>query len=297
MSQQPHKKSELFFKRFSVAENGYRIDTPEVLMKDWLTTDKLDPEPVLVANNGDGVLISEAFAHFGKALFRKFATLNPGQSMPLVNKDTITFANKYGFLGVGIAGVFNGKIVQVETLTRWSQEISSMAKVLEWWDKIQEKDIGWLQDRIVWVPNHQTNKLGVRHVSPENNGGEWIAIDGQLDSKLINSFTYGDVLAPAKLLVVKWINKQLKGSMSGALLFDLKTPGKPSIRLQPDSLLSFMWWQFALAVEGDFIYRTCRICGDPFRIIDKRQERKIFCTDACKSKNSRLKKKQNITID
>jgi hypothetical protein len=62
-------------------------------------------------------------------------------------------------------------------------------------------------------------------------------------------------------------------------------------------LLSAAWLQLAQAIAGNHTYRACKECGDWFEISsrsDGRTARRLFCSDACKSRDYRRQRQAAV---
>jgi hypothetical protein len=97
---------------------------------------------------------------------------------------------------------------------------------------------------------------------------------------------------PARVFVQRTANAFLRGHVSFELVYDLDV-GHHATELVPDSLLSALWLQFALAIAEDKRFRRCKQCGRWFQVYqdeDRRTARKEFCQDACKSRDYRLRR-------
>lgn len=79
------------------------------------------------------------------------------------------------------------------------------------------------------------------------------------------------------------IETALKGNVD--LRFD---PVTLQYQLWPKDLLTAMWAQFADAITGDKIYKSCEWCGTPFEINPRiARKNRIFCSNACKQADYR----------
>jgi hypothetical protein len=104
----------------------------------------------------------------------------------------------------------------------------------------------------------------------------------------------GNVVAAAQELVRLWINDQIGEHVTARLLYDLPEGGIV-LRFVPKNLLGALWLQFALALDGNSEQRPCKECGKFMKIgggSDARTARRQFCSDACKTRHYRRKRKQ-----
>jgi hypothetical protein len=107
----------------------------------------------------------------------------------------------------------------------------------------------------------------------------------------------GDVLQVAQALVVQAVNVNLFRRVQPDLTVKLGT-GTPALRFYPDDLLRAMWLQFAQGIAGNKDYRACSFCNSWFDLsssYDGRTARRMFCSDACKSRDYRKRLTQKPT--
>ena len=97
------------------------------------------------------------------------------------------------------------------------------------------------------------------------------------------------LLRPAQYYLQKIVNEHLKTHVSPQLLWNVKggRPDKLGLFFVPQSLLGFMWLQFAEAINGNRTYRQCSACHTWMVItpegIGKRSSR-LTCSNACRMK-------------
>jgi endogenous inhibitor of DNA gyrase (YacG/DUF329 family) len=94
---------------------------------------------------------------------------------------------------------------------------------------------------------------------------------------------------PATFLVQRWINEKLEKNASPRLLFNPDL-GTQVVNIVPHNLLGAMWLQLAEAIAGNKQHRPCKECGKWMEISteeDGRSARRLFCSDACKSRDYR----------
>jgi hypothetical protein len=72
--------------------------------------------------------------------------------------------------------------------------------------------------------------------------------------------------------------------------------GNDLFQIIPSSLLGALYLQFGRAVAGDKEHRQCRQCGKWFELRTSDKGRKEFCTDSCKVRESRERKKQAVGL-
>jgi len=236
------------------------------------------------------------------ALFRTFS------DVPVNDREAIlAFANNYGRLGLSDA-FFNvphptepGRQVSAaaETHRDWAGAIDALKDAVRLWDRLNQDDGRGLEKYIRWNPG-EVEPDGRPKVIP--NWGfdshpelprdqvpfpsrRFVALPRE---DLERMELPNDIRAAAQLIIQKWINAQLDGNAAPRLLYHTDR-GKMVLQIVPSSLLAGMWLQFAQAVAANKVYRSCRECGNWFEVplTDGRSERRVFCSDPCKSKDYR----------
>ena len=246
------------------------------------------------------------------SLFRTFSDLAISEREALLD-----FANKYGLLGVygGFLNVSHpsepGHQVSAgaETYRDWAKAINAMKEAVRLWDYLREDDRLGLGKYIRWNPG-ETNSDGQVTILP--NWGYDSHPDlprkeipfpsrrftGVIADELERiGLNPQDLRAAAQLLVQRWINSQLEGNTAPRLLYHTEL-GEMVLQIVPSTLLAAMWLQFAQAIAANKVYRTCRECGNWFEVptaTDGRSERRVFCSDPCKSKDYRRRLADEIT--
>jgi hypothetical protein len=284
-------------------ENPGRAD-PTQLRQD----SQLEEQPQWVLT--DGVAIGTFFEwtrynplkmHTG--LFRIFADI------PLIREEIqeriLGFANQYGYLG--IKRPLENPGVWGETLQEWVNQIDKFKQGVSIWDMIRTGNKVAISRYVCWN-NEERTKDGIVtrsagwfydshpdlppiHVDPRKaipfpcRLHEYIEPVGDL-------FNRENPQIPAMFLLQRWINKNLKSQVSPRLVYHLGR-GKQVLRFVPENLLGAMWLQFVQAIEGNKEYRPCKECGKWFEVsLDAFRTSRLFCSDACKSKEYRKRKQR-----
>jgi hypothetical protein len=205
-------------------------------------------------------------------LYRRFA------SLPSEAKAINSFANKYGFLGNQILLINpNVKASQTgkpgESLFYWQQEIEKMALLVKIWDFVAQEKKLQLAKYFKWP-----NKKRVEFEWMAPGGGLALISSEQIRPQLLERWRPGDVLGPACFYVCDEINKALCGHVNTAIL-----PFRDcDIFMNPDSLISALYVQFALEVSGrERPAITCKGCGIKFNPTHGRQ---AYHDDSCRKK-------------
>ena len=265
---------------------------------------RLDDEPQWVLT--EGLTVGQEFRRKRyaplkdfPALFRTLADVDTGKQEAI-----LSFANRFGYLGVPRPCHIQGSpqtalSVSGETHEEWIGQVEYLRRGLAIWDLLKAGDKLGLARCIRWRE---------RQYGPEGlvlNEGGWIydshpelpvgkpmphpGRTEELIEPVADLFQDGDVTMPALFLVQRWINKHLKAKVNPHLLYNLDT-GQQVLQVVPLTLLSATWLQFAQAIAGNREQRACKECGAWFEVSsrdDGRTARRLFCSDACKSRDYR----------
>jgi hypothetical protein len=108
------------------------------------------------------------------------------------------------------------------------------------------------------------------------------------DRETLRLFDVGDLTRPALFCVGELVNMHLRRhrvAMGLAQMLD-----RPQLRVIPNSLIGAMWWQFAMAVDGNRSYRQCGACRKWYEIAGQAgRTDKLFCSESCKARAHRKK--------
>jgi hypothetical protein len=72
------------------------------------------------------------------------------------------------------------------------------------------------------------------------------------------------------------------------------------MKMHPDDLRAAMWHQFAQAITGNKQFRQCRACADWYEVMtddNGRTARRLFCSEACKTRDHRRRKDKAVTLN
>ena len=242
-------------------------------------------------------------------LFRRFSRVK------LTPKAIARFANGHGllttdwFLWSNTPGPGQGG-KHCEPQLFWGREIVAMRELLHLWDLANKEDVGGLQKHIAWRegPRRVVAWRGEHYRSDiewvyqgftdddikkteefddEHAAGTILAfLDGIGSTPLLRDrWKWGDVLEPARYYVFREVNKRLNGHTSPVV--DPFEKGR--IFLQPDSLLTALYVQFAMELAGWTRPQIiCRGCGSFFVPTHASQK---FCEVACRKRQWYMEKK------
>ncbi|MEM7358204.1 MAG: hypothetical protein AAF431_03795 [Pseudomonadota bacterium] len=232
------------------------------------------------------------------ALFYKFADLGSEPS----SEEILVFANQYGWLGnmesvvdptelltSATGGTTYQNVISGELLEHWYRELNHYIPLLELWEAISAKDSRYLASVVHWHDDLSTVSYGNPGVS------SMLVASTGTDKELLQSFAPGELQRPAMVALVRAVNKKLGSLCSPALLFEGRSYTDSHLYFVCENLLGVIWLQFAKAVESNIEYRRCHECSQPFiPHPGERGKKKKFCTDACKSRNYRNKRKLSV---
>lgn len=228
-------------------------------------------------------------------LFKTFAELEPDE------EGVLAFANKYGLLGiaaplpVSISGVVE---LSAETMSSWLDQVEAMRRLLRLLDCIQSSNKRELAKRVTWdadgVSVHWTSVLGGAKYESHH-----ILATNEIHPERLARFSRGDLIQPALLYLQIEINKEMKKHPAPARLLR-ERDGKLSVYCVPSSLISAMWLQFALAIDGNKDYRLCEGCHRYFEVgtgtsAGGRRVDAKACSATCRQRLQR-KEKKNVRL-
>jgi len=254
-------------------------------------------------------------------LFRTFADIKP------TRESIVQFANRYGFLGgrarLSLRSVESGKrraYCNGEALETWVVEVLTMRHALEFWRRTRAGDMKWLSQFIRW---REVPKLGATlatyagpKIQPAASlpplqlsfpiGWQAELPANPMDRNVFASwapsalrhgppkpvfFPLGVELAPAWTALQGIINTKLSHYPANANVGWSDGARNKVLRLKlvPTSLISALWLQFAIGVEGDRQYRQCETCHVWFEVGVHAREDAKFCRNACRFKAYRMR--------
>lgn len=277
--------------RWSVPEAGFEVleakyfEKPKKLSSRTLPflVQRLDLENTLVT-------IYSPLAQTG--LFKEFASLG---STP--NTSVVDFANSYGQLGhdsfsreidrtlpKGGLPIWVMQLLWGESLSAWGNEVMQLKHWVDLWEAARDNDDNRLSRWIKWTPDHSR----VFYQGPRG----FTAIAAQdYRPELLKQFMPGDTVRPAWHALQHGINKKLSDyGAQNRLLWDSQYTNL-HLRVAPANLISAIWLQFALAVEGNKDHRQCEQCRKWFEVGASLREDAKFCGDPCRFKAYRNRQK------
>jgi hypothetical protein len=226
------------------------------------------------------------------ALFRTFA------DVPATEEGILAFANEYGSLGIGhgiildVHGPDNELLIGGgEPLKTWVEQVHAMQRAIAVWDAFEAGDLSKLRE-VIRVDKQEQHIRAIYLDKRERDVSGAVIFDSEHYDRGLSPFiSPTDVFRPALFYVQQIINERLQPHTSTRLLY---TPEQDRLRIHvvPTNLLGCLWLQFARAIDGNKHYRRCRECGRWFEIsLDAYRTSKEFCSNACRSKAYRGRKK------
>ena len=101
-----------------------------------------------------------------------------------------------------------------------------------------------------------------------------------------------DVIRPAMWALQAEINGRLENYASKPNLRWDSRVQHMTVRIVPENLISAIWLQIALAIEGDKDYRQCSQCQRWFEVGGDLREDAKYCQSSCRSKAYRDRQKK-----
>ena len=234
-------------------------------------------------------------------LYLDFASLDPNR------KAIMSFANQYGLLVGRPVPTRNGDRRRGDRYSLWKKEIAALNQVIEIWDAIYARRCQDLPELIGMrdMRNGARIRKGLlakwdlmwKSAGALNQTGQ----DIPTNIPASESF---DPIAEGLAFILFQCNKRLDKHTAGRLLYNpgIKLPsplkntvprmGRPVSRFVPKNLLGALWVQAAEAIGGTREHRPCKGCGRRIAISpDDRPRHAMFCTQACKAKSQRAKRR------
>jgi hypothetical protein len=245
------------------------------------------------------------------SLYRALAAVDP------TGEGILAFVERYGRLGKGVetsADLPNGRHGIVEPFGTWRTVIVWLRETVRLWDMIEAGDSDGLASVIKWDgkgavrycvpaavgellwPGWENLPEDYRRQAEKREADCYTIAGGVLGPDRLLRLTPGDVLQPARYLLLDLVNGMLGNTTQPALLWDDKA-GRPILRHYPNSLLGAAYLQFATAILSGRVSRTCQVCGRQFEVttLASRNDR-LTCSNTCRTRayRDRQKKAQEL---
>jgi hypothetical protein len=242
-------------------------------------------------------------------LFMEFAQIELRRGEPEQQRESMNgFANRYGCLGIdeyeyslASTRIPGGSRARGERFEDWRTEVSTMHNAVRLWRLLDEHDVYGLARCVQWIEEPLLDLYGDGKLFKANILAGWYycsEVDGTFMP--IRDIARGCApkangrMAGAWSILTNAVNNYLGVNPTlEVLMVQSSADRKPGIVLQAAGLLTVMWLQFARAIEGNKKPRACKDCGKWFEVSaedDGRTARRLFCTEACKTRDYRRRK-------
>jgi hypothetical protein len=311
--------------RWEVARNGYQWVNAELVPRHYSGgSDAANSDSA--KRSGRTLLLIESLAPGAAigyreynpmdkpALFREFVDLR------IEPNAILAFANRCGRIGVQSLDLYVGDGAQDlpgnplpelagrywygERLGNWADCILWLGRAVRLWDLVKARDTRRINEFVRLEATNPGDKSWVYE------DGLGLAEEAQLKSAGINPYKIwsdhnvigqhspdwrpSDVLTLGAAFVRRWINEALNNGVSPVLKPDPDS-GELQLVHEPKSLFAALALQFAHAVAGHKKQRQCKECGIWFEVSREEfgfTERRLFCSDPCKSRDYRRRKER-----
>ena len=292
--------NELISFEWEVYEGGYRTISGE-RQKGGRVEDALIEDLSLV-KPAEYRCYSPLTEHTG--LFRTFATT------ALTSQGIKAFADAYGLLGIALHyRVFDeppfDRGGDAEPLEDWRSAIVTMKAALDLWDMLRKTrtadDRG--EDIVRFLNLHaetfDSPRFGPIAGQPRPRGGLQDAEDAEMD-QFDRDWEGRNWRGAGWFHLRQLINGHLKRHAAPMMRPRPKEAGL-ALSITPFRLLGGLWLQVAEAVNGNLQYRMCEepSCGKSFEVstrIEGKRKNREYCSDACRQKTYRRRKRQARTL-
>lgn len=331
-------KHELFQSLASVAKTGYRLENfrGRFYITDGLVADSFGTRLFLEEH----INFEELFSlspniepiryttysplsyHDQKRKSSLFLTFAEIKTSP---ESILEFANRFGLLfnrkipreGVNFIRLSSRKVLFVEPLELWQENIKEMRLMVELWWALKARKESVLQSRICTKKKHFVRPNGnieLVFVEARNNETsaevriteldyERLRTDiyyackaflGRCIKRRLDSYdvpNYWGNLSDGKL---KGIFERPDSAVSTATMIWNSEENRPRLIITPSSLLASIWLQFARAVDGDIEYKRCTECTNYIEISLNKTVGSRSDTKTCSVHCRKLRSNRNL---
>jgi hypothetical protein len=195
--------------------------------------------------------------------------------------DVISFANDYGLLGLSsMRGQIESEM-NMEPVCEWLFRAEQLRRMYFVWDLFDSSNKKELTKVIKWSKDSDSVRaeFSKRVIYPIANWHE--------NRSWLSRWKPGDVLGPAKLLMVQEFNNRMERMASPLLLIDAFGEIKPYN--SPSNLLAAMWLEFGQIISGARKQTTCESCGKWMDITENRSHKRKHAKCALREKMARYR--------
>jgi hypothetical protein len=98
-----------------------------------------------------------------------------------------------------------------------------------------------------------------------------------------------------------FLRQEISKGLDSGFPYNLRFVGDPTntggrFQTTPHNLLGTLFLQLGQAIAGNREQRPCKACGNWFELVPHDKGRKEFCSDGCKAKDYRERKKRAIEL-
>lgn len=234
-------------------------------------------------------------------LFRSFVETKPTED------GILSFAGRYGLLGGDVRRMVllptpdpsTSTLGLGEPIESWQAEIVAMQEAVWLWDAVRNVDLDRLALVVHWTADMQlvdyrNSYEQISSFMPEEareSRSYHLIASRDIDSEMFSQFTPGEYLGPAQRVIQRLVNDKLASRISSRLLWDA-SQGRLGLFLTPNGLIGALWLQFAESISSRLDFRACIQCAKWLYVHpDSHRTNKRYCSDPCKSKSYRERRK------
>jgi hypothetical protein len=218
----------------------------------------------------------------------------------------LSFANKHGWIGAtGQVIAANQTLTPAVGISKWYEEIQAMIVAHHLWDCVKANDRATLREYFSW--NHRVfnvcleigidQRMILDKTDPDVKQSriqrpllrrpytQWLLRPQDVDPLREMGWSDGDVIGPARLAIMTFVNSRLETLCRPRLYLD-KHRGFAG-HVTPTNLLGCIWLQFYLSLIGQLKLRRCAVCGFEMDVTESRSTRRMHAK--C-SKRERMRK-------
>ena len=188
----------------------------------------------------------------------------------------LSFCEKYGLLGYDERGLSSvNKLFVAESLSSWIRNIRELSVAYNIWAALNFSDEELALQK--YVESIQTfNKDNIRNADPRIESYNRLVSDKAEHYKMIYEAYEGDIQEYILTQLTYHMEDNLKNVFQAFV--DMRDDYSGiSIQFKPDSLIGYIWYQFAKAVMFGEQWRLCDFCGEPFEFKNKKAQ---YCSDS-----------------
>ncbi len=268
--------------RFGAGARYFHPDEDETLFLQLLSVDEQDEQALAAAAGRMGFLMGSNLKWY------RLPGVNPHA---LRSKPLSEGLQRRADQGVEAATRQEAPISWVhagERVSLWRHQIIRLRDAWRLWIACREGDTSFLASRIVWPDQwlgEESQSDQIVYLDPS-----WGEHHDAVEIGELADFHPGDLVEPA-LRVVSLLVKDQIGRLAVDFSLD-RDANEFAVTVTPVDFLSAIWLQLADAIQENREYRRCEECGKWFRVVSQGGSRRNFCSDACRVRAYRRRKKE-----